>query len=290
LTVEGREWPVPAVAGDARIHFAGFAPVRPGAQQLRLQVTDLKGRVIVRMVNVNRREPQYTQPQYRLAAVIPPVWNEQLLPPSVQPQSLLVQALVGRVDPDKDRFQVLARGQDFLRVLEEQRLNLSDLVDEDARIAWPRLQDADLFFNGQILTNHLGSTLRMLIFDANSPDRPLLGSEDVYLPDGARDLPLRVRGLASKLERRFPIHRGRLSTEPGRSVAVTLEEPCAATRRFLVIRPGADGALESGAVLIVGNDPVEWVAEAARGGKQTGKITPEPGKKFVRPDDWVYTR
>jgi hypothetical protein len=298
VTVNGRELLEPVNRGAARFRFAALAAVPEGASVVEVIVRGVAGGVTTQRVNCLRRAPEFARENLRLAAVVTPLVNGESLRGPLPVTELVEDALVNRAAPEVRRFQLLARGADFLRVLTERRLSLTPLVDERAELdATSPVPGADLFVSGLVYTNSLGVTVRFHLFNE---ERQWLDSLDVHLPDGEPEerVRLRLRGLVSRLESRFPIRHGRMDdlTPAGAAATARMDEgaPLPALP-MLIVRPGADGRIETGVVLFVaeGRD-VRWRPEeplpSGRKPSLRGKIQPERGKILARPGDHVISK
>jgi hypothetical protein len=290
LLVQGTNVLESAAADNQLTRFGCFVPVAMGTSTVQVVVGDKTGARVETEVRVERRAPAFAKPELRLSSTLPPLVNAELLADWFPAQERLMEALVDRPPPFEPRFQVLARGDDLLAVLREMRLNLSDLVDDRARVPLRKLATSDLFFNGEVLPDPGGFTVRLHTVSAE--DGLWLGSDDVYLARGSADPVTQMRGLAAKAERRFPVVSGPVVAGGRRSFRITAgsESGLVAGARLLLIRPGEDGTPRSGRLVQAGAAPVELVVTTVKESEATVRIASEGAAGPPESGDWFYSR
>lgn len=290
LLVQGTNVLEAAVADNQLTRFGCFVPVAMGTSTVQVVVGDKAGARVETAVRIERREPAFAKPELRLSSTLPPLVNAELLADWFPAQERLMEALVDRPLPFEPRFQVLARGDDLLGVLREMRLNLSDLVDDRARVPLRRLATSDLFFNGEVLPDPGGFTVRL--HTVSTEDGRWLGSDDVYLARGTADPVAQMRGLAAKVERRFPVVSGPVAAGGGKRFRITAgsENGLIAGARLLLIRPGEDGTPRSGRLVQAGETPVELLVTAVKDREATVRIATEDAGHPPETGDWFYSR
>jgi hypothetical protein len=290
LIVQGANVLESAVADNQLTRFGYFVPVAMGTSTVQVVVGDKAGARVETAVRVERREPAFAKPELRLSSTLPPLVNAELLADWFPAQERLMEALVDRPPPFEPRFQVLARGDDLLAVLGEMRLSLSDLVDDRARVPLRKLATSDLFFNGEVLSDPGGFTVRL--HTVSALDGRWLGSDDVYLARGTADPVTQMRGLAAKVERRFPVVSGLVGVAGRKSfrIAAGSESGLIAGARLLLIRPGEDGTPRSGRLVQAGETPVELLVTAVKDREATVRVATEDADAPAATGDWFYSR
>ncbi|MFO1492495.1 MAG: hypothetical protein U1F77_02335 [Kiritimatiellia bacterium] len=290
LMVQGTNVLESAVADNQLTRFGCFVPVAMGTSTVQVVAGDKAGERVETTVRIERREPAFAKPELRLSSTLPPLVNAELLSDWFPAQERLLEALVDRPLPFEPRFQVLARGDDLLGVLRELRLNLSDLVDDRARVPLRKIATSDLFFNGEVLPDPGGFTVRL--HTVSTEDGRWLGSDDVYLARGTADPVTQMRGLAAKVERRFPVVSGPVGRGGRRSflIAAGAESGLIAGARLLLIRPGEDGTPRSGRLVQAGAAPVELLVTAVKDREATVRIATENADTPPETGDWFYSR
>ncbi len=290
LVEQGTNVLEPTVADNQLTRFGCFVPVAMGTSTVQVVVGDKAGARVETEVRIERREPAFAKPELRLSSTLPPLVDEKELADWFPAQARLLEALVDRPPPFEPRFQVLARGDDLLAVLGEMHLSLSDLVDDRARVPLRKLATSDLFFNGEVLTDPGGFTVRL--HTVSALDGQWLGSDDVYLARGTADPVVQMRGLAAKVERRFPVVSGQLG-EAGSGrlrLPVGAESGLLPGARLLLIRPGEDGSVRSGQLLRMEETRLELVVTGVSERQANVRVLGPGDKPGLLPGDWFYSR
>ncbi len=290
LLVQGTNVLETAVADNQLTRFGCFVPVAMGTSTVQVVVGDKTGARVETSLTVERREPAFAKPELRLSSTLPPLVNAELISDWFPAQERLMEALVDRPLPFEPRFQVLARGDDLLGVLRELQLNLSDLVDDRARVPLRKIATSDLFFNGEVLPDPGGFTVRL--HTVSTEDGRWLGSDDVYLARGSADPVMQMRGLAAKVERRFPVVSGPVGAGGRKSFRITTgsDSGLIAGARLLLIRPGEDGTPRSGQLVQAGAVPVELLVTAVKDREATVRVATENAGTPLQTGDWFYSR
>jgi hypothetical protein len=267
------------------VRFATWQPLVEGTNFLHLASENIHGVLREQRFEVVYAPARHTRLEYRMSATLPPfhIPRDTQTPPALEAK--LRDAFLAGSPPYPARFQILSRGPEFEDLLREIQISRSELVDPRANIPFARLATSDLFLNGEILPDAGGVTLRL--HTIQTAEGMWLASDDVYLDASEREVQGLLRGLASRVERRFPLGPGRIRRVHAGKVWLDLPEKTTVSLggRFLVLQtddPVGPGVLRQGErwVELLMADPDRAIA----------RIHPPEGKNLVRPGDSIYTR
>ncbi len=258
-------------------------PLDPGTNHLTVATQDFNGNYAEECITVIRRQPEYLDRIYRLAAALSPLAGEV---PDLDFRRR-VDRIIGReLTHDPARFFLLAGNHEVEALHNEQKLSGSELADPRVLLKAGRQLNADLVFVARVLSDAPGQTIYAQVLEAESGDELFI--EDVYVED-AEQLPHQLGGLAMKLEQRFPLIKANLHRLENR-LTIDAGQAHGAHKgmRFLVIRSG--GAFEQGHVLQTGTRPVELVVSGIESDSARVIIPAGQTGNPVQSGDFVFTR
>ena len=171
----------------------------------------------------------------------------------------------------------------------ELELQLVDLIDPRAHIDYQKLNAADLSFNGLLVHHREGIEIRIHLVDTVSGNRH--GYVDVYIDNKDKE-DLKLQGLASKIERHYPVLTGNVLERKGDKAILNLGTQSGLNQwaRFLVIQPGPDGSLDRGKLLMSNKQWLELSVIDLTEHSARGAVLPKGGIDQLTEGDFVYAR
>jgi len=260
-------------------------PLAIGTNTLEVVIRDIGGRCREQTVRVIRREPEYLDHRFRLAAAVPPVHveSEDLgFGPRVD---LLFERELTRYPV---RFYLLEDETRMEEVLREKQLSASTLSDPRILLRLGRELSSDLLLVNRMIREGKGWTLSSIVSETSNGRE--LCREDIYFETHA-DLPRQIGGLVMKLEQHFPLVKARVvSTKSSIQIDAGSQSGVQERMRFLIVK--TQGTFEEGEVLKSDERLIELsifkVAPQIANGTLTARMFVIQSR--VRPGDYVFTR
>ncbi len=276
---------LPEGARGARIcFFARRVPLEPGTNTFEVVARDTAGNALERQLTVIRRAPDYMDEAYRLSLGITPAVYAGERADAALIQQLLREAVLA----DPPRFHILERDEGWDFILREQQLSLSDLADPRSARLIGRLLPAELMLMSSVMDHDTGLTVLAKVVDAR--DGRLLFSDDVFAQPEADELAHHLRGLALKIEQRFPLVGGHITKVTGATAQVDVGQRHGVQpfTRFVVLPGGGDK--DAAPVYRAGEALVQLAV--SRIAEQTGwaEIMPDAANTLVREGDYIHAR
>jgi len=275
--------------GDAReIRFSSFFTLCEGTNVLHLVAADTIGNARTNVLTVIHTPPAYVRKEYRLAASVPPLYASRNQSDGYAWQVKIAEALLA---PKNQRFNLLTKDpNDLAGIVREFELQLANLVDPRAHIDYRKLNAADLSFNGLLVHHREGVEIRVHLVDTDSGSRH--GYVDVYIDDQDPHANLKLQGLVNKIERHYPVLTGNVLELKGKKAVLNLGKQSGlnAWARFLVIKPGPDGSLDRGEILVDDKQWLELNVIDLSDRTAVGAVLPRGGIHQIAEGDYVYAR
>ncbi|MDA1043723.1 MAG: hypothetical protein O3C57_00715 [Verrucomicrobia bacterium] len=258
--------------------------------QFELVAVDTAGNTSTKSFRVVMRSPEYLNDKVRLTLGIPPV---------SAPETMLKDADTVRVELEDAlvewpaRFNVVAREENWDKILTEQKLSMSALSDPRAALQIGKIVTAELFLMGRLIEEANGTTIYLSVVDIDQ-GRVIAGT-DVYTEniDDFRNRQYYVSGLARKVEQEFPFIQGRIEDVSGTSVIIDVGSEQGVTRgmRFVVLEGAhADDTLENANVRFFTEQWIQLAIKQTKSSQGVAEVLPGSAKRLVQKGDFVVTR
>jgi TolB-like protein len=223
---------IPLLIGQGRmIFFNRFVELERGENRVTIEACDEAGNSVTKGISISRRVPKALQLSERLSLTVLPMHQAgHISDTSLFFQNHLIAALV-----DRNRFKVLEREQ-LSKILEEQKLNQSSLIDRGTALQLGRLAAVHVIVTGSIIETSSGIEIVSRMIDTETSE--ILATQDVY--DERKD-PAALRALAEamaiKIHRDFPLVDGFVIDRKKRQIFTDLgQEEIRCQKSILVYR------------------------------------------------------
>jgi len=285
VSLQGHEFSIPRHNLPVSFHFALRQPLEVGTNTIVCTASGASGET-TQTITAQRKEPEYLDRKFRLATVMTPVLSPSHSYPLEQIRHLVEKELLR----EPIRLFLLDRDQGWKQVQDEIRLCISDVADSRAAVRIGKLLPADLTLMGMLLPQPGGATIYAALMDTETGE--LLFHEDVYSESIMDELDSVTRGLALKIEQRFPVVTGTVSASGGKrnSIDVGSEKGIWPGMRFLVLPGNEEREDEAGVPKTFDGRNVELCVTHVENDSSFFRISPGRAAGLVRHGDMVYPR
>lgn len=214
-----------------QVAFNQQIALKEGANTIVVEAKDASGKTTTRKITVTRQIPAAFELKERLAMTVLPFDQKgQITPASTPFQDNLAGALVNR-----NRFNMVERAK-LDAVLNEQKIALSKLVDQETAVKAGRLVAAGAVVAGTIVESANGIEVAARVVDTETS--VILAAVDTYDEvKGLGQAGTLAEGLALKIHRAFPLVDGIVVQQKGPAIFINLgKDKAELNRRFIVFR------------------------------------------------------
>ncbi|MBU1171934.1 MAG: hypothetical protein KKD44_20460 [Proteobacteria bacterium] len=226
LTINGEEI---LERSGVLVAFNQFIELAQGENRIRVEARDFSGNRSSREIVIERRVPSVLQLKERMSLTVFPFEHKgTVISQTMDFQSHVISALIR-----ENRFRVVDR--DYLeRIMEEQNISQSGLVDSSTCLAIGKLASAQAMVAGTLVESRDGYEIVSRVVDTETSE--ILAMVDVFSDKKDREVYRQLAwGLASKIHREFPLSEGRVLDHQGNTLITDLgEQEIKLSRRLLV--------------------------------------------------------
>jgi len=273
-------------SGARRFYFSRLVSLAEGENRYELQAVDAHGNETRKAFVVTYKIPARASSQYRLSLGVPPVLASRDNDMGRRARA----ALKASIAHDQPRFRLLTRDEALKSVLLEQKISLSNLAEERAKLNI-QFDAADLLLITQFIYEPGGITFFGSAVDTETGE--IICYEDVYteIPESYPELKRKALGLVLQIEQQFPLVDGKVTQIDGSKAVLNIgtREGIRSGMRFVVSRSDVAGGTADG-ILRLENRWVELKATNPEYETCRAEIFPRDGKRALRPGDNVFAR
>lgn len=272
--------------GARRFYFSRLVSLAEGENRYELRAVDAHGNETRKAFVVTYKIPARASAQYRLSLGVPPVLASRDDDLGRRARA----ALKASIAHDQPRFRLLTRDEALESVLLEQKISLSNLAEEHAKLDI-RFGAADLLLITQFIYEPGGITFFGSAVDTEAGE--IICYEDVYteFPDNYPELKRKALGLVLQIEQQFPLVDGKVTRIDGSRVILNIgsRQGIRPGMRFVVSRPDPAGKIGDD-VIQLDDRWIELKATHPDYESCRADIFPRDGKRALRPGDNVFAR
>lgn len=219
---------------DRSIYFSYLAELNKGKNIISIEARDAAGNKNVKEIIVIRKDPQFFKLpkkvfEKRMRLAVYPFDQKG----AVSEESSIFLDMLTLALQHQNRFQLTDRTL-MDRILKEQKLSLTQLIDQDTAVKAGRIMSAQAIVTGSIMRTGGGIELVARVIDSETAE--ILVTEKIHTSkEGPVALNFLAESLAARLHNDFPMAQGMVIQKKGRQIFTDIGQDTTHQRSRLII-------------------------------------------------------
>ncbi|MFC1523453.1 CsgG/HfaB family protein [Thermodesulfobacteriota bacterium] len=217
------------------VFFNELFDLREGDNEFTFEVTDSSGTISTKNITIHRSIPKVHQVNSRMSLAILPF---QVKGEESMVSEILIDNLISSF-MDQNRFHLVSRGEELEAVLQELKLNATDLVDKKTAVKVGQLVAAETILMGTV--RETPDSIEVYGRLINTETSTIMSAKDVYGQNkDFSNIQFLMDGLALKFKHEFPLLEGMVIKVSGKDIFADFgsKHRIKKEMKFIVFREG----------------------------------------------------